>query len=340
MSRDGANGSTGYLNRAPRHIWWIIAAGLVVAIAVALGVAVFFTSRPAFFTQYRSLEGSYTTLSQSSHADVACNECHVDPRGAAIYQTALVGEFYRGLVRTPKEPVFVEMTKPSSEACLTCHREDWSMDAKKTMKIPHPAHLRVANETRECVKCHKWTAHEEAYMEKHKEMPFSTVCASFGCHVGTKPASDCANCHHSLQESKGKWKLIHKQTVRSYGPNACLESCHDADQCRLCHTTGKTPVFATSGPSAGVKAIERQHVKKDWIAKHGTMALADPPKCLICHVSQGECQDCHSRRPAFHGPRSTWLGKHKDVSKDKRRCLTCHKEKWCDACHKQFKEMR
>ena len=99
------------------------------------------------------------------------------------------------------------------------------------------------------------------------------------------------------------------------------------------------PAF-NGGGVTGVTLIERAHVKKDWIAKHGTFALADQSKCLVCHVSEGECRDCHSKRPAFHGSQASWLGRHKDLAKNKKRCLTCHEKKWCDECHKQFKEMR
>ncbi|MDO8964040.1 MAG: hypothetical protein Q7W30_06030 [Coriobacteriia bacterium] len=315
-------------------------AGIVAAIAVAVVAALVLTAGPGYFAKYSSLTRRHTTLQTSAHKNLPCDACHVDSRGTLVSAAAKVGDFYRGLVATPGEPLFVALPAPSNGACLACHRYDWSEDSSRTMKVPHPAHLRVVSETRECVKCHKWTAHEETYQERHKSMPFSGVCASFACHVGTKPLKDCANCHHVLQEGRTPWKASHRTTVRSYGPNACLEKCHAADQCRLCHTTGKTPVFSSNVATAGVSAIERLHVKKDWIAQHGTIALQDPAKCLVCHVSEGECNDCHAQRPAFHGPKSTWLARHKAVSKDERRCLTCHKKPWCDECHKQFKEMR
>jgi nitrate/TMAO reductase-like tetraheme cytochrome c subunit len=314
----------------------------LVAVLVALvAVAVYFTAQPSFFAQYPQLQRSYTALQTSSHKGMRCDQCHVSRQNAAVYEAALVGEFYRGLVRRPRTPVFVRLPAPSREACLACHRYGWSDETSRTAKVPHPAHLRVATETRECVICHKWTAHEEKYQAKHTTMRFSTVCASFECHVGVKPANDCKNCHHVLQESLGAWKEIHPKTVRANGPNGCLETCHTADQCRLCHTTGKTPVFAATITQSGVKAIEQQHVLPDWMAKHGAMALADQSKCLICHVSEGECQDCHSKRPAFHGPQDSWLGAHQPIAKkNPQRCLTCHKQTWCDECHKQFKEMR
>jgi nitrate/TMAO reductase-like tetraheme cytochrome c subunit len=327
--------------RGARNIVVWVLAGLGVVLVLAVMVAVYFTSQPTFFARYSSFQRNYAALQTSTHKGLRCNQCHIDKRGPVFSEVALVGEFYRSLFGKPKQPLFVTMATPTREACLACHRYDWSMDAQRTIKVPHPAHLRVATEPRDCIVCHKWTGHEEVYMQKHTAMPFSTVCASFECHVGTKPANDCKNCHHVLQESLGAWKDIHPQTVRANGPNACLERCHNADQCRLCHTTGKMPVFSGTISDPGVKAIEQQHVLPDWISKHGAMALADQSKCLLCHVSEGECQDCHSKRPAFHGSQATWLGQHQPLAKaNPKRCLTCHQQSWCDACHAQFKEMR
>ena len=321
----------------PRWVLWV-ALGIVAVLAIGIVVGLYATSRPSFYARYRLYKRNYTTLQSSAHEGLRCGQCHGGTTGAVGY-AARVGDFYRGIAKTPKQPIFVELSTPMSDACRKCHMYDWSDNAKRTAKIPHPAHLRVADEPRECVKCHKWTAHEESYMQKHKSMPFSTVCASFGCHVGWKTTDECGSCHHSLQEGKGEWKKVHRVTVQAFGPNGCLESCHDAGQCRQCHTTGKRPAFKAGGV-AGVTQIEREHVKRNWLAKHGAFALADESKCLICHVSEGECQDCHAKRPAFHGSPSTWLTRHKDLSKNKKRCLTCHKQRFCDDCHKQFKEMR
>ena len=139
-------------------------------------------------------------------------------------------------------------------------------------------------------------------------MPFSGVCATYGCHAGWKSAEECATCHHTLLDDKEAWKKAHPKAVQAIGPNACLETCHDADQCRLCHTTGKIPVFTGLAAQTGLKAIEALHVKANWMEQHGTLALADKSKCLVCHVSEGECQDCHALRPAFHGSTKTWIG--------------------------------
>jgi trimethylamine-N-oxide reductase cytochrome c-type subunit TorC len=318
----------------------LIALGVVVVLVSAIAVALFLTSRPSFFARYKALTRRYDTLQTSVHRDLACNDCHTDQGGPVVHEAGLVGDFYTSLFSKQREPVFTKIAKPTSEACLKCHKGNWSWNSERTSKVPHPAHLRVSTETRECVACHKWTAHEEAYMEKHKKMPFSGVCATYGCHAGWKSAEECSTCHHTLLDDKEAWKKAHPKAVQAIGPNACLETCHDADQCRLCHTTGQTPVFTGLAAQTGVKAIEQQHTKADWIEKHGTLALVDKSKCLVCHVSEGECDDCHALRPKFHGSTTTWIGAHKEPGKQKERCLACHKEAQCKACHDQFKEMR
>jgi nitrate/TMAO reductase-like tetraheme cytochrome c subunit len=341
-SRHDAAAPQGGLLRIVRRVplWAWVAAGIGVVLIVVIGVGLFATSRPGFYARYHAYQRSYATLQTSVHKNLRCTDCHQDSRGALVQQALMVGDFYRGLFRRPSQPALARLTEPSRQACMSCHTHDWAWNAKRTALVPHPAHLRTIDEPRNCVDCHKWTAHEEAYMSKHKAMPFSTVCASFGCHVGWKQKDECQSCHHSLQQSKGDWRQVHRQTVRTFGPNGCLETCHTTDQCRLCHTTGKTPVFSGRGV-ATVTAIESAHVKKDWLSKHGSFALVDQSKCLVCHVSEAECKDCHSKRPAFHGSPDSWLSKHQPLAKkNQKRCLTCHEQKFCDDCHKQFKEMR
>jgi len=329
--------------RAPRFTRGLAVAllviGLVVVLLLLVAAPLFVTANPAFFTRYRALNRRYASLQTSVHRGLACNECHGDSRGPAVYTAGLMADFYASLFSKQREPAFVKFEKPSREACVKCHRGAWSFILARTTKVPHPAHLRVSTEKRDCVTCHKWTAHEEAYMQKHKTMPFSGVCVTFGCHVGYKPADQCELCHHTIKPDKAAWTRAHPEAVRSIGANACLEKCHDAWQCTLCHTTGKTPVFTGLKAQSGTAAIEVLHAKPDWLLKqHGPQALADKSKCQICHISEGECQDCHALRPAFHGSTRTWLARHKEPGKNQARCLACHTSSWCKKCHDQFKE--
>ena len=318
----------------------IVAVITLAAMAVAVIVALVATSTPEFFSRYHLLNRRYVNLEASAHADIGCRSCHeTQPVSNGL---ALVGDFYSSFFKRGNTPRFFQFAPPRNEACLKCHVDDWSHDATQTARIPHPAHTRVASETRTCVDCHKWTAHLETYMQEHKKMPFSGVCVAYGCHVGTKSTSQCFDCHHVLHESGEQWKTEHPNIVKTTGENACLERCHKVAQCQECHTTGKKPTFVGLRIEVGMKSIEQLHVKPEWVERyHGPEALKDKSKCLRCHQSQGECDECHRQRPAFHGATLTWIGRHQKyaTSVTDPRCLTCHKKPWCEDCHKQFKEM-
>jgi hypothetical protein len=330
--------ATGFLLRNKA---FLVAAGAVFVVALLVALPVASSASPGFFSRYHDFSKDYDTLQTSAHKGVACTACHVDQRGSVVHDLAVAGDFYASLIPgKQKSAIFTAFTPPTNEACLACHRNDWSDDASRTAKVPHPAHLRVASETRQCVTCHKWTGHDEATAKKHQTMPFSGVCVAYGCHVGTKKTDECANCHHSLDT--GDWKTDHPKVVQAVGANGCLETCHDISQCRQCHTTGTMPQINGVAVQSGLQAIQTAHVKSDWLQQHGGFAQADESQCMKCHVTDSECKACHAVRPAFHGSTATWIGQHKNVAKGhETRCTAaCHQQPFCDACHKQFKEMQ
>jgi cytochrome c-type protein NapC len=311
----------------------------LVVLALAIIVPIYLMNQPFILGKLHSYEKSYEALQKSAHAGLRCNDCHTQSTNPLVSGAGKVGDFYRSRF-VAKAPLWVKMNKPPRSACLACHQEDWAFEGKRTLRVPHPAHLRVSDERRDCVKCHKWTGHEEEYSENHKTMPFSGVCSAFGCHVGWKAAGTCITCHHSLQKSVGQWQKAHPEVVLTSGGGQCMESCHKAKQCQDCHLFEKPLASTTATALAEQKQIEAAHVRSDFMRVHGIMALPDQTKCLTCHISEGECQNCHSRRPATHGSTDLWLSAHKNPAKDKRRCVTCHEKAWCDECHDQFKEMR
>jgi len=325
-----------------RTFWTIgiVAVLTLVAIIAAVVVALIATSTPEFFSRYHLLERRYVNLQASAHEGIGCRACHeTQPVANGV---ALVSDFYTTLFSAGETPEYFAFGPPENAACVACHEDDWSMDASRTATIPHPAHQRVADETRSCVGCHKWTAHFETWMDKHKQMPFSGVCVAYGCHVGTKQTDDCFDCHHVLHESNEQWRTEHPAVIQATGENACLEECHQVEQCQQCHTTGERPEFEGQPIETSMQSIEELHVRNDWTeVNHGTEALKDRAKCLLCHQSTGECDECHLERPAFHGPTSSWIGRHEKVASavDDPRCIECHEQQWCDDCHEQFKEM-
>lgn len=325
-------------SRKTRVIGIVIGAVVVAMLAIAAPLVA--TSSADFFSRYHLLNRRYVNLESSAHEGIGCRACHeTSPLANGAQLTA---DFYVSFFKREQVPTYFKFKPPTNDACVKCHEDDWSDNAKRTETIPHPAHARVSDETRECVKCHKWTAHLERYMVKHKTMPFSGVCVAYGCHVGTKQTDECFTCHHVLQDTAAQWKVAHPKIVNASGQNGCLESCHEVDQCQSCHTTGKTPEFTGLPVEVTMGEIETLHVKPDWTQKyHGDLAIKDRDKCMLCHQTQGECQECHRFRPAFHGKPLTWIGRHGKSTEDVKdpRCIECHKQSFCDECHDQFKEM-
>lgn len=324
-----------------RRLVIVVAALVAVAVVVGVVLPLIATANPAFFERYKSLKPRYAAWLKSKHRTVACSECHAGNRSTIGYRFSLVGEFYRGLFgATAKLPALVKMERPTRRACLKCHSDDWAIDSGRLMQVPHPAHVRVSDEKRDCVTCHKWTPHVETYASKHKKMPFTGICTSYGCHSGTKPMSECRFCHHTQKKGTAPWRTQHPKVVQSRGAHSCLDYCHSSRQCRTCHQTGKSPDMGTKSLSSSVRSIAALHAEGSWLKVHGPKAQEDVQRCYYCHGSGAECKECHSRRPAFHGPKASWLGLHQKVGKDKPRCLACHIEKDCNDCHKIFKEGR
>lgn len=320
--------------------WKIVAAGVVaVAGLIAVAVPLYATNEPSFYGRYQHFEERYQAWKTSSHRTVSCIQCHVGPADSVGYRASLVREFYtvRGKVR---RPAVAGLPPASAAACRQCHKDERTQDLKRLSQIPHPAHPDLAAETRDCVKCHKWVAHSEKYQERHKKIAFTGICMSFGCHAGTKKSTECRFCHHVQSFAAPKWRTLHPRIVQTRGENGCFDYCHKPKQCRTCHQTGKNPFEQKGSAPKQLTSLIAQHELPTWDAQHGKEAQIDEQRCFYCHGSEAACKDCHSRRPAFHGPKSTWLARHQKIGKKTARCLACHAKKDCDDCHRVFKEER
>lgn len=318
--------------------WKILLAGLgAIIVLAAVAVPLYATSTPAFYGRYQRYAARYQAWKISSHKNVACMQCHI---GNGLRQdAALVGEYYRSGPNA-RRPVFATLPPASSAGCRSCHKTDRAFDVARLMQVPHPAHPDLATETRDCVTCHKWVAHSEKYQAQHKKMPFTGICISFGCHVGTKKKSECRLCHHVQSIAPKQWRAVHPQVVVKRGENSCFDYCHKPTQCRQCHETGKNPFDEKGVAPKQLAGLISEHGLPTWLSVHGKEAQADKERCFYCHGSAEACRDCHSRRPAFHGPKSSWLGRHQKLGKNKTRCLECHVQKDCNDCHRVFKEGR
>ena len=221
----------------------IVAVALVVVLLVALAVPLV-ASRPRRSSSPATtcLNRRFVNLENSAHEGIGCRECHeTQPVANGVCaRRRLLSQLRHD--RHDSTCVTSSSPRRHGRRASSATRTTGAIDARRTERIPHPAHLRVASETRNCVDCHKWTAHLETYMEKHKKMPFSGVCVVLRVprgHQEDRPVLQLPPRACTSPANSGRRSI--RRSSRPPGESACLESCHQVEQCQQCHTTGKTP---------------------------------------------------------------------------------------------------
>ena len=275
--------------------------GRCVAVAVAVAVPLVATSTPEFFSRYHLLEPPLREprgLGARGHRLPR----RATRRSRSPNGVALIADFYTSLVTTETRCRRTSSSRrPRREACLAVPRGRLEHRRRRApTRIPHPAHLRVASETRDCVDCHKWTAHLETYMDKHKKMPFSGVCVAYGCHVGTKTTEQCFDCHHVLHETAdavedGAPAGRRRPPARTPASSRATRSSSASSATR----PARRPKF-TGLPDRGRHEGDREAARQAGLDAAATTAprrSRTRQKCLLCHQSEGECDECHLQPP-------------------------------------------
>ena len=170
-----------------RRRWALLAATLVVLAAV--GVPAYLGTRPGFFARFPGLAAQYAPWAASTHAEVACQDCHVgpDPLRRALFDARMTGEFYASMLSTARVPdVFAS---PSDRACLVCHSDLRTVSPDGDLRIPHRAHVSILK--MHCVTCHDYLVHEKSPEGRHTP----TMSGCLRCHDGDKAKNACSACH-------------------------------------------------------------------------------------------------------------------------------------------------
>lgn len=253
----------------------IIAIGIVVAVFAVLALPVYLTAQPGFYGRYTELEPKYVPWSESSHAEAACETCHVPPTFFARtgYRALMAGEFYASLVGADAPDVF---EPPTNAACLVCHSDLRTVSPKGDLQIPHRAHVTILE--MECIECHNYLVHEESPSGGH--VPEMEDCLR--CHDGDRAKNSCWACHTEKaapdSHATSDWLIAHAEEAQDPG----CATCHDwsGDWCVQCHET-----------------IPRSH-GTDWRAVHGER-VAQHRSCEACHKGDF-CIRCHGIVPLLN----------------------------------------
>ncbi|WP_409272294.1 NapC/NirT family cytochrome c [Neobacillus sp. SCS-31] len=302
------------------------------------------SSSSEFCSSCHEMKPEYYTWKASSHGEVDCVNCHIEPGVENLAKAKGNGlvELYKKQTQTYTAPIRMPKDIPdkSCERCHNVYKRD--VTPSGDLIIPHDKHK---NEGIECIQCHSGVAHAKI---ADRKMTFKTDYAKWDESVGKSAMEDVS------------WTKPDMDTCMS-----CHESREITLECAACHTSGMYP---------------ESHKKADFkTSNHGTLAKKDLSTCNNCHkyMSKDEikgfeeapahtqylnkgstanskikpqdyaktntyCRDCHSKKPESH--KRGFVSKHGDYAKsNETRCLACHDYQktgthritntTCNSCH-------
>lgn len=276
---------------------------LVAVMAFFSAVAMTVTSQTGFCNSCHIMNDYYASWEKSSHSDVSCLSCHLQPGFTGYIKGKVNGlaqavDCMVGRVGTKAEATVMNMS------CLrsACHNEQDLLEDQisfNSVKFTHKGHLDRNDDgiSVTCGTCHSHT-HGEEHFSVNKE-----VC--YTCHFVRSDEtsegfvqSQCLDCHDVPVEiiDRGLVTIDH-QSFLSYNVN-CENSCHkrqiehvgqvEDTTCLHCHT------FGMSGDETPeqLHAYHTEKEKVECFACHGKVAHG--PDNTSSVATMINCEDCHS----------------------------------------------
>jgi hypothetical protein len=271
-----------------------------------------------------------------------CGTCHADAKKPKGY-----GKAWR---RTN----FVHAQHVEAEVLADCPSCHGTMESGASATLSHASCVECHKDDVDgllCAKCHRdfnavglkaltSFSHKANFVTEHKEFARKSGATCAQCHQ----ESFCLDCHNPREEVKpsvkypekvfrnfvhrGDWRTVHAMEAKADGAT-CL-SCHKPGECKTCHER--------RGLDQEGDYRVRRH-PNGWVSSHGTEARRNVLVCASCHDRGKEsvCVKCHAGG-GFNPHPADWKqrlhNRNAIQHKDKRTCLTCHKEReLCSKCH-------
>lgn len=304
---------------------------LVFLFALVSVVALFWgtfqkTSSNDYCSSCHMMKPEAYTWQASSHSQVACVSCHVEPgvMTKVKYKIFTVKEVIVTL--TGNYGITITSTTPISDAtCIQCH----DMNTRKVtpsgdLVIPHNKHTQ---QNVSCTQCHTGVAHGNI---AKKRVTFRTDYEKWDASIGQSIMSDpknlrpdmdvCMNCHKirkaplncSACHTTSMTPSNHKEEAFKNGAHGA-EAAKDILSCDSCHSyMSKETVEVSKGNQS---AFQQFLSKND--GKPSTITVKDYAKANTF------CTDCHKTRPPSHS--EDFQIKHgAKAGQNQESCFTCH----------------
>jgi nitrate/TMAO reductase-like tetraheme cytochrome c subunit len=272
---------------------FVTACALAIAALVASAYAIRITMHPKFCVACHNMDEYYESWQHSSHADVACLECHYEP-GVAGHVEGKMGAMVQ-LAKYITDTRWIEAHASSerqphaivsSESCTRAGCHDQMVSSEEVLlfhgkiRFRHDIHLRQQPRGKEvnCVSCHG-----QVVEGQHISVTDTTclTCHFYGRGEKSVAVGDCRTCH-LLPEgtvSSGQQALDHRDYLEG----------KEEVPCELCH----------SQVTQGDAAISAARCKACHLEQSGE--IEDQTQFHLVHVYQGhfDCLQCHD--PIKHG---------------------------------------
>lgn len=327
----------------------IIAVGISAAMFLLMLGMTYGTSVPKFCAMCHIMKPEFATWEASSHSQVQCVECHVDPglTNALKHKVVATKELYRYVTKTYELPIKMAETIPDSR-CLKCHSFKRKVSSSSSdLYIPHKRHY---DNKVSCTKCHQGVAHGkiasrgmtmggdfnswdtatgQKVMTKDNIIPKMDLCMD--CHGRRGVTVSCEACHTSSVKPDS-------HRLASFKLNHGKDAKKNIKYCDTCHAYIKAP---------GVTSKDLPTEAEDPVAKYLNSFQTGSDSDYTDYAKTNEyCAACHKKRPPSH--KETWPFDHgkgigKPGGQSEQKCLVCHSPRQdvkgttnqgaCSSCH-------
>jgi nitrate/TMAO reductase-like tetraheme cytochrome c subunit len=283
------------------------------------------SSSSSFCSSCHEMKPEYYTWKASSHSQVDCISCHVQPGAKNIAKDKAEGitKIFEKETNAYTAPIQMPKEIPNS-ACEQCHdMSKRQVTSSGDLIIPHDTHL--AKDIK-CTQCHSGVAHGKISERNVTfKSDYSKWDSSLGksmmsdvkftspkmetcmeCHEAREVSTECKTCHSSKMYPKS-----HKQiTFKTAGHGIAAKK--DIEKCNNCHQYMSDDV---------IEGLQSGSPTQQFLA---TGTITTKPISAEDYARGNKfCKNCHTKRPASHV--KGFVNLHGPLAKkEKQKCLTCH----------------
>lgn len=268
------------------------------------------------------------------HADMGpleCSICHQDATDE-LYDFTMPDHNVCGICHDIPSDAIAWTDTTDISGCNLCHtREDFSVDSHKPHMLSeiiwtHEPHIAAEVACSDC--------HVDPDRPTRRQIPDATLKQfCMNCHGESQPYTPEMRRLLAMEEEELEITLAEDASLRAMIDEIGMPPAPgivDLLDCSVCHQELDKDVIPTQRDGRPLP-----HDNPGiWERVHGREYQANPEFCTQCHVSEEQCDSCHSTqaprnhtlswRRMTHGLQATW---------NRQSCAVCHEEDSCIKCH-------